>query len=108
MLSSNVSSAHALTTPQSISLPTQSTVGYFGNVHNKELRRYKSVLLDESSKTKRSAQWTDKEKEERCAPFVIGDEATKTFYSPFYPEHYSKNISCVRVLEGEKIICVFV
>lgn len=38
-----------------------------------------------------------------CEPFTIGNETAKTFNSPGYPLHYTKNISCVRVLEGERI-----
>lgn len=93
-----MSSAHTITTPQSIALAPSTTVGYFGSVHNQELRRYKSVLLDESAKSKRSVE---KEPAE-CEPFTLGDEAGRTFYSPGYPGHYTKNISCVRVLEGER------
>lgn len=37
-----------------------------------------------------------------CEAFSLGNEASKTFNSPGYPGHYTKNISCVRVLTGEK------
>ena len=93
--SSNMSSALIDKTLQSTS-PTPSTLGYFGNVHNQELRRYQSVLLDDSSKAKRSIPMHPD-----CEPFVIGEIDSKIFYSPGYPGHYTKNISCVRVLEGE-------
>lgn len=101
ILSSNMSSAHTITTTQSISLPS-TTVGYFGNVHNQELRRYQSVLLDQSNKAKRSAV-KEQTISPECEPFTVGEEGSRTFYSPGYPGHYTKNISCVRVLEGEKI-----
>lgn len=91
-------SAYPVTTPQSIHRP----IGYFGNVHNQELRRYKSVLLEESSKTKRSAV-KEKTMAPECEPFTIGEGiTTRTFYSPGYPGQYTKNISCVRVLEGKQ------
>lgn len=57
------------------------------------------MLLDESSKTKRSPK--EHTNAEECVPFTIGDEATKTFSSPGTTGLYAKNISCVRVLEGE-------
>lgn len=59
------------------------------------------MLLEESSKAKRSVV-KEKTIAPECEPFTIGDEASKTFNSPGYPGHYAKNISCVRVLEGEK------
>jgi hypothetical protein len=96
-----MSSALTPTTPQSISQQPSTTVGYFGNVHNQELRRYKSVLLEESSKAKRSAK--EKLMAPECEPFTIGNEAERTFTSPGYPGLYTKNISCVKVLEGERI-----
>lgn len=102
-----MSSALTVTTPQSISQHPSTTVGYFGNVHNQELRRYKSVLLEESSKTKRSAV-KEKTLAPECEPFTFGNEAERTFNSPGYPGHYTKNISCVRVLEGKKDIFVIV
>lgn len=37
-----------------------------------------------------------------CESFSVGHEASKTFNSPGYPENYTKNISCVRVLTGKK------
>lgn len=104
MLSSNMSSALTVTTPQSIP-PTQPSVGYFANVHNQEQRRYKSVLLEDPSKTKRSlVNSLDREvpMHPDCEAFSLGNEASKTFNSPGYPGHYTKNISCVRVLTGEK------
>lgn len=52
----------------------------------------------DASKTKRSAD-TDSMLAE-CEPFTIGDNITKTFYSPGYPKEYTKNITCVRVIEG--------
>lgn len=67
-------------------------------MHNQDKRRYKSVLL-ESSKAKRSVV-KEKTMAPECEPFTIGDDAAKTFSSPGYPGHYTKNISCVRVLEG--------
>lgn len=36
-----------------------------------------------------------------CEPFTIGNSITKTFYSPGYPGSYSKNISCVKIIEGK-------
>lgn len=60
------------------------------------------MLLDESAKSKRSVE---KEPAE-CEPFTLGDEAGRIFYSPGYPGHYTKNISCVRVLEGERGECL--
>lgn len=37
-----------------------------------------------------------------CETFSIGNEASKTFFSPGYPGNYTKSISCVRVLRGKK------
>lgn len=59
------------------------------------------MLLEESSKAKRSVV-DEKTMQSECQPFTIGDDTTKTFESPGYPGHYTKNISCVRVLEGKK------
>ncbi|CRL04102.1 CLUMA_CG017215, isoform A [Clunio marinus] len=99
ILSSNMSSALTVTTPQSIPLVSSTTVQYFGNVHNQEFRRNKSVLLEQPLKAKRSAM-KEKTMAPECELFSIGSNATKTFSSPGYPDHYTKNMSCVRVLEA--------
>lgn len=52
----------------------------------------------DASKTKRSADAAAMLPE--CEVFEIGDNKTRTFYSPGYPKEYTKNITCVRVLEG--------
>lgn len=99
-----MSSALTVTTPQSIP-PTRPSVGYFANVHNQELRRYKSVLLEDPSKSKRSlVNAPDREvaMNPECEAFSIGNEVSKTFTSPGNLTNYAKNISCVRVLSGEK------
>lgn len=77
------------------------------NIHINPLKhnstKYLSSLGDKSGKAdvmkaKRSA---DAEVSAECEPFTIGDEATKTFFSPGYPKEYTKNITCVRVIEGK-------
>lgn len=103
ILLANMSSAITITTPRSISQHSTTTVGYFGNVHNLGMRGYKSLLSDESLKTKRSADKGITITPE-CEPFTIGNEAERTFNSPGYPGLYTKNISCVRVLEGESVV----
>lgn len=54
------------------------------------------------SKTKRSADAELLLAE--CEPFTIGDDTTKTFHSPGYPKEYTKNITCVRVIEGRIVL----
>lgn len=54
----------------------------------------------DSSKTKRSIENEAPE----CEPFTTGDESIKTFYSPGHPGEYTKNISCVRVIEGNVLL----
>jgi len=110
-----MSSTIAITTPSSISHSTAAAAAkYFGS--NVEEFRSNSTSLSSSSssmllhsnnsnsnssKAKRSATGEHSFAEE-CAPFTIGNETAKTFYSPGYPAHYSKNISCIRVLTGNQ------
>lgn len=95
--SPNMSFAFTITTP-STTIPNSSSkaLEYFGNVHGRELRRYK----DDLSKSKRSTM-TEKSMAPECEPFTVGNMTAKTFFSPGYPDNYTKNISCVRVLEGK-------
>lgn len=62
------------------------------------------MLLEDPSKSKRSLQNADREvvMHPDCESFSVGHEASKSFNSPGYPENYTKNISCVRVLTGKK------
>lgn len=93
---------HQNTITSSHSLPSSSSLNYYESIHQKSnlssqiSHNNKNV---ESVKTKRSL---DKENTSpECEPFTIGEDAIKTFYSPGYPKEYTKNISCVRVIEGE-------
>jgi hypothetical protein len=60
-------------------------------------RKLKTALSTELQKRKRSADMQPPE----CDAFTKGDPGARTFTSPGYPEHYTKNISCVKVLTGE-------
>lgn len=52
-----------------------------------------------SSKKRRSPDEKALVKPE-CEQFTIGDENSRTFYSPGFPGDYTKNTSCVKVIEG--------
>lgn len=90
--------------------------GFSESIHNNLLKRNKYLVSPplipsfnqsraiDTSKMKRSADAEVILAE--CEPFTIDDpEATKTFYSPGHPKEYTKNITCVRVIEGR--LCLF-
>lgn len=96
-------------TNMSSSTEVSRTNDFSESIHNNLLKRNKylssSSLLSlnqsknrDASKIKRSADSDTMLAE--CEPFTIGDNITKTFYSPGYPKEYTKNITCVRVIEG--------
>ncbi|XP_070506869.1 uncharacterized protein Neto [Chironomus tepperi] len=95
--SSTYNHQNTITSSHSLS---SSSLNYYGSIHHKnnnnsQILHNKNV---DSVKTKRSL---DKENTSpECEPFTIGEDAIKTFYSPGYPKEYTKNISCVRVIEA--------
>lgn len=78
------------------------TAGIHQNNDNSNTIIHKQV---DTVKTKRSL---DRENPPECDPFIIGDLATNTFYSPGYPKEYTKNISCVRIIEGKWILSKYI
>uniref|UniRef100_A0A1A9Z6B3 CUB domain-containing protein n=1 Tax=Glossina pallidipes TaxID=7398 RepID=A0A1A9Z6B3_GLOPL len=46
-------------------------------------------------------QAADAEQNDKCRMFVEGDPAKNEFYSPEFPNNYTKNINCTRVIVGE-------
>lgn len=66
---------------------------------NSNKMKYLSSTRPDVFKAKRSTDGGEVSAE--CEPFTIGDNATKTFYSPGYPKEYTKNITCIRVIEGK-------
>uniref|UniRef100_A0A8D8QDU5 Neuropilin and tolloid-like protein 2 n=1 Tax=Cacopsylla melanoneura TaxID=428564 RepID=A0A8D8QDU5_9HEMI len=65
-----------------------------------------SVLCDTLKTRSATNSTVEKAKEEinmrNCAKFEIGDEEKKEFYSPLYPNTYSKNTKCTRTIEAPK------
>lgn len=56
------------------------------------------MLLEESLKAKRS---TGADMDPNCHKFNYGNGVEKEFYSPGYPNNYTKNVTCIHVIEGE-------
>ncbi|KAG5683889.1 hypothetical protein PVAND_013149 [Polypedilum vanderplanki] len=85
---------HQYTTTISLFSTLPSYLKNFYNNNNNDNPLKRKYLSN--SKTKRSAE----QDREECDPFIVGDEGMKTFYSPGHPGEYTKNISCVRVIEA--------
>jgi hypothetical protein len=80
---------------------TSSTdVEIYGKGHDRDLRGFRSVLLEESLKAKRSTAEDNYDKI-NCHKFNNGNRAEREFYSPGYPENYNKNVTCIFNITGE-------
>lgn len=75
---------------------------YINNIisSNQLKAKYLSNVISSQNDLTKSKRSADKDRESECEKFAIGEEGIKTFYSPGYPDEYTKNISCVRVIEG--------
>ncbi|KAL7031976.1 hypothetical protein ACKWTF_007190 [Chironomus riparius] len=95
--SSTYNHQNTITSSHSLS---SSSLNYYESIHQKSNNNSQTLHNKnvESVKTKRSLDKDNTSPE--CEPFTIGEDAIKTFYSPGYPKEYTKNISCVRVIEA--------
>lgn len=58
------------------------------------------MLLAQSLKAKRSASEEEIQKM-NCYRFNNGNGLEQAFYSPGYPENYTKNVTCIHKIEGK-------
>lgn len=71
-----------------------------GSIHHNNLSN--PIIIHKYADSTKAKRSLDKENTSpECEPFTIGDDSIKTFWSPGYPNDYTKNISCVRVIDGE-------
>lgn len=101
-ISSNNSSGILMKTNISEVNMFSSLASYTENIHNnlQKHNKYLSTSIIPSGKNEKSKRSTETEVSVECEPFTVGDEVAKTFFSPGYPKEYTKNITCVRVIEG--------